>query len=105
MIINNRKRDSANFSKTNLWYKKNGYNSMLTRLLDRPINRKQIQRIFRKMCYITSTKNKKKIIRSKGSNVRVGRLNQVLEGDLTYLHCGIDRWGYLFNIFDVFTRE
>ncbi len=57
------------------------------------------------MGYITSSKNKKKIIRSKGFNVRVGRPNQVLEADLTYLHCGIDRWGYLFNVFNLLTRE
>jgi hypothetical protein len=23
----------------------------------------------------------------------------------TYVHCGIDGWGYLFSIFDIFTRE
>ena len=28
-------------------------------------------------------------------------------GSRSYLHtlCGIDGWGYLFNVFDVFTRE
>ena len=28
----------------------------------------------------------------------------VWEVDLTYIHCGIDGWGYLFSVFDVFTR-
>ena len=25
--------------------------------------------------------------------------------DMTYIWCGIDGWGYLFNVFDVYTRE
>ena len=79
--------------------------AMLTRVLGRPVNRKRVQRIFRKMGYITSSKSKKEIIRSKGSNVILGRPNQVWEADLTYIHCGIDGWGYLFNMFDIFTRE
>jgi putative transposase len=79
--------------------------AMLTRLLGRPINRKRIQRIFRKMGYITPSKSKKEILRSKIPNVKADRPNQVWEADLTYIHCGIDGWGYLFNVFDIFTRE
>jgi hypothetical protein len=57
------------------------------------------------MGYIPSSKIKKEIIRSKGSNVILGRPNQVWEVDHTFLHCGIDRWVYLFNVFDLFTME
>ncbi|HEX6294464.1 MAG TPA: IS3 family transposase [Nitrososphaeraceae archaeon] len=79
--------------------------AMLTRILGIPINRKRVQRIFRKMGYITPSKSKKEILRSKVPNVKADRPNQVWEADLTYIHCGIDGWGYLFNVFDVFTRE
>lgn len=79
--------------------------AMLTRVLGRPINRKRVQRIFRKMGYITPSKKKREILRSKVPNVKADRPNQIWEADLTYIHCGIDGWGYLFNMFDVFTRE
>lgn len=79
--------------------------AMLTRILGRPINRKKVQRIFRKMGYITPSRSKKEIMRSKVPNVKADRPNQIWEADLTYVHCGIDGWGYLFNMFDVFTRE
>jgi len=79
--------------------------AMLTRVLGRPINRKSVQRIFRKMGYITPSKKKREILRSKIPNVKADRPNQIWEADLTYIHCGIDGWGYLFNMFDVFTRE
>jgi transposase InsO family protein len=79
--------------------------AMLTRILGRPVNRKRVQRIFRKMGYITPSRSKKEIIRSKVSTIKADRPNQVWEADLTYVHCGIDGWGYLFNVFDVFTRE
>ena len=72
---------------------------MMTRLLGKPINRKQIQRIFRKMSYITSSKSKKKLYGQKYPNVRAYRPNQVLEAELTYLHCDIDRWVCLFKVF------
>jgi hypothetical protein len=79
--------------------------AMLTRILGRPVNRKRVQRIFRKMGYITPSRSKKEIIRSKVPTIKADRPNQVWEADLTYVHCGIDGWGYLFNVFDVFTRE
>lgn len=57
------------------------------------------------MGYITPSKSKKEILRSKIPNVKADRPNQVWEADLTYIHCGIDGWGYLFNVFDIFTRD
>ena len=44
--------------------------AMLTRILGIPINRKRVQRIFRKMGYITPSKSKKEILRSNISNVK-----------------------------------
>jgi len=64
--------------------------AMLIRVLGIPINRKRVQRIFRKMGYITPSKSKKKILRTKISNVKANRPNQVWEADLTYVQCGID---------------
>ena len=55
--------------------------------------------------YYTPSRSKKEIIRSKVPTIKADRPNQVWEADLTYIHCGIDGWGYLFNVFDVFTRE
>ena len=38
--------------------------------------------------------------------MRATRPNEVWEVDImTYIWCGIDGWGYLFNVFDVYTRE
>jgi len=79
--------------------------AMLTRILGIPVNRKKVQRIFRKMGYITPSKSKKEILRSNISNVKADRPNQVWKADLIYIHCGIDGWSYLFNVFDIFTRE
>ena len=44
--------------------------AMLTRILGKPANRKRIQRIFRKMGYITPSKSKIEILRSKIPNVK-----------------------------------
>jgi hypothetical protein len=79
--------------------------AMLTRVFGIPINRKRVQRIFRKMGYILPSKSKKEILRTKTPNVKANRPNQVWEADLAYVHCGIDGWGYLFNVCDIFTRE
>jgi hypothetical protein len=61
--------------------------AMLTRILGIPVNRKRVQRIFRKMGYIIPCRRKKDIIRSKVSNVKADRPNQIWEADLTYVHC------------------
>ena len=61
--------------------------AMLTRILGRPINRKRIQRIFRKIGYITPCRRKKESLHSKVPNVKADRPNQVWEADLAYIHC------------------
>lgn len=80
--------------------------AMLERELGIPINRKRVQRIFRKLGYSTTpSRTKREIIRSKEKPVKATRPNEVWEVDMTYIWCGIDGWGYLFNVFDVYTRE
>ncbi len=60
----------------------------------------------KKLNLIIPSRKKKEIICSKYKDVKkVDRPNDVWEVDLTYVHCGIDGWGYLFNVFDIFTRE
>lgn len=81
--------------------------TMLTRITGKPINRKRVQRLYRKLNLTMPSRKKREIIRSKYSNniKMVDRPSELWEADLTYIHCGIDGWGYLFNVFDVFTRE
>lgn len=79
---------------------------MLTRALKIDVNRKRVQKIFRKLGYIVPSKTKREIIRSKDKNVKTSRPNEIWgEVDLTCIYCGIDGWGYLFNVFDIYTRE
>ena len=80
--------------------------AMLTRIMGKSINRKRVQTIYHKLNLTIPSRKKREIIRSKYKNIKnVDRPNDVWEVDLTYIHCGIDGWGYLFNVFDVFTRE
>jgi putative transposase len=81
--------------------------AMLTRIMGKPINRKRVQRLYRKLNLAMSSRKKREIIQSKYKNniKMVDRPSELWEADLTYIHCGIDGWGYLFNVFDVFTRE
>lgn len=79
--------------------------AMLTRVIGKSINRKRVQRIYHKLNLTIPSRKKREIIRSKYKNIKkVDRPNDVWEVDLTYVHCGIDGWGYLFNVFDIFTR-
>jgi len=80
--------------------------AMLTTVLGKSINRKRVRKIYHKLNLAIPSRKKREIIRSKYKNIKkVDRPNDVWEVDLTYVHCGIDGWGYLFNIFDIFTRE
>ena len=55
---------------------------MLTRILGRPVNRRRVQRIFRKIGYITPSRRKREILCSKVPDAKADRPNQVLEADL-----------------------
>ncbi|MFY9798346.1 MAG: IS3 family transposase [Candidatus Nitrosopolaris sp.] len=80
--------------------------AMLTRVLGKSINRKRVQKIYHKLNLTIPSRKKREIIRSKYKDVKkVDRPHEIWEVDLTYVHCGIDGWGYLFSVFDVFTRE
>ena len=81
--------------------------AMLTRTMGKPINRKRVQRLYRKLNLTIPSRKKREIMRSKYNNniKKVDKPDELWEADLTYIHCGIDGWGYLFNVFDVFTRE
>jgi len=79
---------------------------MLSRELGRPINRKQVQRIFRALNWVEPSKRKADIIRSKGKVVKASRPYELWEADMSYIFCGNkDGWCYLFNVIDVFSRE
>jgi len=78
----------------------------LARSLDRPINRKRIQRIYRILGWIQPRKTKKQLLRAAyDRRPKPTRPNELWETDLTYIHCGIDGWAYLFNVEDVVSRE
>lgn len=78
----------------------------LARELGRPINRKRIQRIYRILGWIEPQKTKKQLLRAAyDKRPKPTRPNELWASDLTYIHCGIDGWGYLFNVEDVVSRE
>ena len=78
----------------------------LARELGRPINRKRIQRIYRILGWIQPQKTKKQLLRAAyDKRPKPTRPNELWASDLTYIHCGIDGWAYLFNVEDVVSRE
>jgi putative transposase len=78
----------------------------LRRELGRPINRKRIQRIYRQLGWIQPQKRKNDLLRGAvNSRPRPTRPGELWEADLTYIHCGVDGWAYLFNVEDVVSRE
>ena len=70
-----------------------------------PVNRKQIQRIYRKAGYIEPKKTKNEIIRTKRKLFKPDAPNRLWQLDITYIWCGNDRWCYSFNVVDCFTRK
>jgi putative transposase len=78
----------------------------LTRRLGRPINRKRVQRIYRHLSWIQPQKTKKQLLNAAyDKRPKPTRPNELWEADLTYIHCGVDGWAYLFNVMDVVSRE
>jgi putative transposase len=78
--------------------------AMLTRDLGRPVNRKQVQRIFRILGWIKPSTKKGEILRALANPLLPTRPYELWEGDMTYVWCGLDQWCYLFNVLDVFDR-
>jgi len=56
---------------------------MLTRTLKIAVNRKRVQKIFRKLGYTMPSRTKREIIRSKDKTVKTSRPNEIWEADLT----------------------
>lgn len=79
--------------------------AMLTRELHVPVNRKRVQRIYRELNLIEPSLKKKDVIRAASRPIEPIAPCELWEADFTYVWCGVDRWCYLFNVVDVFSRE
>ena len=80
--------------------------AQVSRELRRPVNRKSVRRIFKRLGWNAPTRTKKEIIRSgKGRIPRPDGPGQFWESDMSYIWCGVDGWCYCFNVIDVFTRQ
>ena len=79
--------------------------AQVSRVLDRPVNRKAIRRIFKMQGWTKPSSTKKEIIRANKKPPRPTAPNKFWESDMSYIWCGIDGWGYCFNVLDVFTRQ
>ena len=70
------------------------------------VNRKRIQRLYRQLGWTKPSMRKKQLLRAAvNSRPNPTCPNELWEADLTYIHCGLDGWAYLFNVIDVFSRE
>jgi len=79
--------------------------AQLRRVLEVPVDRKRVRRVFRVLNWREPAKKKSEIIRSSAKLVVATRPYELWEGDITFVWCGIDGWCYLFNVEDVFQRE
>jgi len=71
----------------------------------KPVNRKLVQHAFRIMGWNMPQMTKKQILRAKDKMQKPTGINQLWQSDMTYIFCGVDRWCYLFNVIDTFSRE
>ena len=79
--------------------------AQVTRETNIATNRKQIQRVFKKLGWIEPKKTKNDIIRTKHRLFKPDAPNRLWEMDITYIWCGVDGWCYCFNVLDCFTRR
>ena len=79
--------------------------AQVSRELNRPVNRKTIRRIFKRLGWSEPSRTKREIIRANKKPPRPKAPNQFWESDMSYIWCGVDGWGYCFNVIDVFTRQ
>ncbi len=77
----------------------------LSRMLDRPVNRKLVRRVYRRMGWSLPAQDLK-CAKARWTPIKATRPNQVWETDITYVWCGpLDGWCYCFNVLDIFTRQ
>lgn len=80
--------------------------AVLSKRMGRPVNRKQVRRIFYALDWLKPAQKKSDIIKAAAKKpVPPSGPDQLWEADMTYVWCGIDGWCYLFNVIDVFTRQ
>jgi len=79
--------------------------AQVTREMNKPVNRKQIRRIFHKLGWIIPAKAKNDIIKSGRTLFKPDAPNQLWQTDITYVWCGVDGWCYCFNVIDTFSRR
>ncbi len=77
----------------------------LSKELGRPVNRKLVQHAFRMMGWTIPQMTKKQLIGAAHKKPKPTAIDQDWEADFTYVWCGVDRWCYLFNVLDIFSRE
>ena len=75
-----------------------------SRRLGMPVNRKLVQRVYKRLGWGTPAEPKEP--KSRWKPIIAVRPNQVWETDITYVWCGaVDGWCYCFNVLDIFTRQ
>jgi putative transposase len=80
--------------------------AILSKKLGRAVNRKQVQRAYRILGWNVPQMPKSEVLKSASDKIpKPSRINESWQTDLTYIRCGIDGWGYLFNVLDCFSRE
>ena len=77
----------------------------LSRHLDKPVNRKTIQRLYRLVGW-SKPAPPKVDAKARWKPIKAVRPNQLWQTDITYVWCGqVDGWCYRFNILGIFTRQ
>ena len=80
--------------------------ALLSKKLGRPVNRKQVQHAYRVLEWNMPRMTKSDVLGKASDKIpKASGINESWQTDLTYIRCGIDGWGYLFNVLDVFSRE